>query len=91
MTFRKPNQPRGEDPPGKLTLSSPLFGSTRLNRGKVLDRNPHQLWKRIHAELGFQLSAGGGHSRTAHMYVLGDRPVWLAFGKELQRLQLSHR
>ena len=25
------------------------------------------------------------------MKMLGDRPIWLAFGEELQRLQFSHR
>ena len=55
----------------------------------MLDGDAHQLGERAHAEFGLELRAGVGHGLVAHVQILGDHSVGLAFGDQRKRLQLA--
>ena len=48
----------------------------------MLDRDAHQLRQRAYAKLGLQLGADVGDGLVAHMQMLGDYAVGLAFGDD---------
>jgi len=48
----------------------------------MLDRDAHQLGQRAHTELGLELGARVGDGLVAHVQILGDDAVRLAFSNE---------